>query len=156
MHKIRIACAVALLGTSLLFAQEDIGRTFGLLNGQYWKEIGSEDARSIFITGMIDGWDARKFTEHVSIVDNIYSASGRVTMRDIAVMVSAAYSDRTNVNLPIAWVTMACLAIQKGETTKELVFPALRSHMTAMSQGMHELTEVNPIPVIWKASRPRQ
>jgi hypothetical protein len=118
--------------------------------------MGSDDVRSIFITGMNDGWEARKFTERTAISDNIFSASGRVRMSDIAAMVSAAYSDRTNVNLPIAWVAMACLAIQKGETTRELVFPALRSHMTAMSQGMHDLTEVNPIPVIWKSSRPRQ
>jgi hypothetical protein len=71
-------------------------------------------------------------------------------------MVTSVYEEPENLELPIGWVTMACFAVQRGETTRVAVFMALRKHLSNQLQRKepHLANDVDPVDVI-QNSRPK-
>jgi hypothetical protein len=55
--------AVTVLGTSLLFAARQRDETFGK-NGRFWSFLQAGE-RSVFLVGILNGWQLRSTTEAV-------------------------------------------------------------------------------------------
>ena len=112
----------------------------------------SSNERIAFVRGVIDGWALRESTE-----DNV-SSGGPSMMNgisptrssELARMLDLAYANDENLNLPIGWVLMGSLAVQRGETTTEVVMQRLRRHLADVSfRGTPvDRTELNPIDAI--------
>jgi len=81
---------------------------------------------------------------------------GKFTTVDVAKMVTSVYEEPENLELPIAWVTMACFAVQRGDTTRDAAFMALRKHLSneLRRKDAHPFNEVDPIDIILN-SRPK-
>ena len=105
--------------------------------------------------GLLDGWNLRGFTQETIKGKEIIvmSSGGKFMTDDLANMVTSIYADTENVGLPVGWVAMGCLSVQRGETTRDLVFKALRKHLADLmgSQGTHYGNEVDPIDVILRS-----
>ena len=146
------ALSIALLfGGSLLMAAAKPDETFGMKNGRFWNNLPSDDStRSILLVGILDGWTLRSHTEEAELgkVIHALSSGGNFTTNDLADMVSSVFADTENITLPIGWVAMGCLAVQRGETTRGAVSLALRRHLAEMSKGRHVGNEIDPIDVI--------
>jgi hypothetical protein len=138
-------------------AAQDREKTLGLDNGRHWNAILDVNWRIGYLDGLIDGWKLRAYTEE-SIrgrVINAMTSSGSFTTNEVAKMVTAAYSNTENLNLPVGWIALACLAVQRGETTTEAVFLALRQFLTGLqSKPEYSADELDPLPAIL-ASRPK-
>ena len=144
----RLICSVLLLGSSLLIAAKNPDETWEMKNGRFWNDLPSDDStRSIFLVGMLDGWHLRGFTE-ATIKGKVilaFNSGGDFTTNDLADMVSSVYAETENIALPIGWVAMGCLAVQRGETTRAAVFLALRKYLGDVSnkKGLRHSREVS-------------
>jgi len=125
-------------------------------NGRFWRSIAdSPEAQSIFLAGLVDGWSLRGSTEE-NIPGKVLVAFGgtaKLTYAQLAEMVSAAYSDPENLNLPIGWVLLADFSIEKGEANKEAVFTALRKYLAR--PGLR-VGPFDPISTIMDAAKKSQ
>lgn len=67
-------------------------------------------------------------------------------------MVNLAYEDPENLSLPVGCVVMASFAVQRGETTREPVFAALRKFLADLLSrpGNKYGSESSPVDVILK------
>ena len=83
--------------------------------------------RTIFLVAMIDGWTLRDNVEDI-VRGDVIGAMKATGMQygDLMLMVDAAYAHAENLSLPVGWVVMASLAVQRGETTTDVVLVALR------------------------------
>jgi hypothetical protein len=79
-----------------------------------------------------------------------FNSGGDFTTNDLADMVSSVYAETENIALPIGWVAMGCLAVQRGETTRAAVFLALRKYLGDVSNKKGFL-DIDPIEVIIKS-----
>jgi hypothetical protein len=145
------AVATLLLSASFACSQPAADETFRLKNGRFWASLPSE-TQPMYLAGIVEGWELRADTEELvqGKVINALRRGGSVTYSELARMVSTAYSSAENLSLPIGWVLMADLAIQRGETTIEAVFPALRRHLSSISarKGGVESPGISPIDAI--------
>lgn len=131
----------------------DTQKTIGMNNGRYWRSLNEGPPRSIYLTGMLDGWSLSLHSEagvsgkYLNIFGR--GAGGSFTTDDLADMITSVYANTENINLPITWVAMGCLAVVRGETTRDLVFPALRNYLT--SNGGARWNPHIPVDIIEKA-----
>src|SRR5579872_2251273 len=110
-------CTIILAASSLLFAAEERNdKTFGLENGRLWNSL-QPDYRHVFLLGVLHGWQLRGNTEEVmkGRVINAFASSGNFHSDELADMVTSVYADTENVALPIGWVALASLAVERGE-----------------------------------------
>jgi hypothetical protein len=131
-------CILILAGSSLLFAaDEPSDGTFGLENGRLWKTL-RPDYRDMYIRGIFHGWVLRGDTEDTVMgkVINAMTASGNFRSNDLADMLTSIYADSENVALPIGWVVLASLAVERGEADRSTVLAALRKQMATLSAKM--------------------
>jgi hypothetical protein len=47
-------------------------------------------------------------------------------------MVTSIYADTENLAHPVGWVTLGCLAVQRGDTNRDAVMTALRKQMASL------------------------
>lgn len=152
----RCIFGVLLLGAFLLIAAGKPDETFGMKNGRFWNNLPPNDSiRSIFLVGMLDGWKLREFTEETvkGKVITTFSAGDTFTTNDLADMVSSVYAETENLALPIGWVAMGSLAVQRGETTRDRVFLALRKYLADVSSRKAPIaaSDIDPIEVIMQS-----
>lgn len=122
---------ISILSRGAIAADKDGAETFGLKNGRFWNTLPEGSARPLFLLGILDGWELRGQTEDEVSGKVILALSpcGTIETEELAEMVTAAYKEPENRNLPVGWVMMANFAIQCGRTTRDVVFPALRKHL---------------------------
>jgi hypothetical protein len=130
--------------------------TFGESNGRLWTQL-SDNERPILLRGILDGWKLRGESED-RVLDQVLTAmnvGGSINYGELVRMVDLAYSDSQNLTLPVGWVLMGSLAIQRDETTRDVVLPALRRHLADVTFSGTPVTniEVNPIDTILSVSR---
>jgi hypothetical protein len=83
-----------------------------------------------------------------------WSGGPKSMISDLAATVTSIYQEPENLALPIGWVVMGVFAVQRGDTTRDVVFMALRKHLAEVmdAQGSRPvpLSEISPIQVIIK------
>ena len=146
---------VSLWSTSV-HAQDDV--TYGLRNGRFWRDMAPDlSVKAVFLSGLIEGWKLRDQVEDVisGAVVVAMSPGGTMQYADLAVMVDATYEHAENLSLPVGWVVMASFAVQRGDTTRDMVFPALRRHLAELrnTTTSRPTSEVSPIDTILSVSR---
>ena len=125
-------------------------QTYGMKNGRFWNGLDDDSERTAFLVGLDDGWSLRGDTESIvsgKVLLALHPCASSITYGEEVEMITAAYKEPENRNLPIGWVMMADRAIQCGETTSNAVFPALRKHLADRKTGGGD-TLVGPIDVI--------
>lgn len=130
-------CVLLLLGRLSLFgADEPNDETFGMANGRFWTTL-TPGLKQAYMRGMFDGWQLRSNTEKTvsGAVIFAFSASGGFTSNDVADMATSIYADSENIGLPIGWVALASLAVERGDTDRNTVLAALRKRMTDLLNG---------------------
>ena len=142
---------------------DDPEETFGMKNGRYWNhmlsipeaysgkhDIPGDTFKVLFLVGLTEGWKLEKLTkESISVKEALVWQGGASTLSDLASTVSAAYEDAENQPLPIGWVVMGALAVHRGDTTRDLIFMALRKHLTHMMDGQaRPATALDPTDII--------
>jgi hypothetical protein len=145
-------CTIILAGCSLLFAAEERNdRTFGLENGRLWTSL-QPDYRPVFHLGIVHGWQLRANTEEVmkGKVINAFASSGNFYSNELADLVTSVYADTENVALPIGWVVLASLAVERGQVDRNTVLTALRKQMTDLLNGKRSRpnTDYDPLETI--------
>ncbi|HUA17603.1 MAG TPA: hypothetical protein VMB25_02585 [Bryobacteraceae bacterium] len=147
----------------LLGQNTDMEETRGLRNGRFWNTV-SESAQLGLLTGMADGWEMAyraEVQEHSVLPILAHAWVSDLTHGEISKMVTTTYQQPENLTLPIGWVVLASLAIQRGETTQGTVFPALRKFLADLMSGKAPIRfgnrdrnepanpDFSPINVIW-------
>lgn len=106
--------------------------------------------------GITDGWELRGETENsaMGMVLNALRSDSSITFGELAQMVNSTYRQPENRSLPVGWVLMASMAVQRGETTKEREFPALRRHLSKCLDTSRIVpgSEINPLDTIRQVS----
>jgi hypothetical protein len=106
---------------------------------------------------MVDGWKLRGETEDrvAGPVLTAMTFGGSINYGELVRLVDSAYTDSQNLTLPIGWVMMGGLAVQRGETTLDVVLSALRRHLADVTLRGTPVTniEVDPIDTILSVSR---
>jgi hypothetical protein len=148
-------CFLFLIGSGLFLAASNPDDTYGdMKNGRFWNTLPS-DARPFFLFGMLEGWQLRQLREQyieAKVAKAFWMSGGGFTMGDLANMVTSVYNEPENLDLPIGWVAMGCYAVKRGDTTRDLVFMALRKHLSdSLSKKAHPAFEDDPIDVIEKS-----
>src|SRR6266446_3248423 len=143
MHRLFVAL---IFSAGLASSQTASDATLRLRNGRFWSTVPLE-TQSLFLMGIVDGWKLRGDTEELvrGKVALALLPGGSVSYGDMAKMVSAAYADPANISLPIGWVLIAELAVQRGEVTNEEALQALRKHL---EDGEVDPPGVSPIDAI--------
>lgn len=135
-----------------LNAADPPDQTLRMKNGRFWKVLESVEYRHAFVLGLMDGWELRGDTQnyHKGSVLIIMSGSGRFTTADLTSMVTSVYSDEENLTLPVGWVAMGCLAVQRGETTRDIVMMTLRKHLATLMSRKDAVSnsEIDPVELI--------
>jgi hypothetical protein len=148
---------LCLLGTSVLLAADKQDETYHLKNGRFWNVMPSE-VRPYFLTGILEGWSFHQSRAAFITVKEAraFSTTATFTVGDLENMLTSVYGDPENLELPIAWAMMACDAVQRGETTRDAAFMALRKALSdeLKRQEPHPANELDPLDVILK-SRPK-
>jgi len=153
MHKLWI---IGLVSCTLLLSADVDEETFGLKNGRFWSTLATEET-AIFLVGMVDGWKLREHTEEAipGKVILVWNATAPFKYSELANMVGLAYANPENMSLPIGWVVMACLAVQRGDTARDPLFEALRKHLTDLRSrpGTFYTSDISPVDVILKLKK---
>jgi len=163
MYKLSIIGLLSICCGPLLGQKADMEQTRGLRNGRFWNSIG-ESTRLSFLNGMADGWEMEhraEIQEHSSLTILGKAWVSDLTYGEMSKMVTKTYQQPENLTLPIGWVALASLAIQRGETTQDTVFPALRKFLADLESGKLPIKfgdrntnepanpDFSPINVIW-------
>jgi hypothetical protein len=149
----KVFSVVVLLGVLALIgeAQAQDRHTGSLSNGRQWNAI-TEERRVGFLDGMLQGWYLRGSTEKVISGSVILAttSNGHFTTNELSMMVTSAYSHAENLNLPIGWVALACMAVERGETSQEAALVALRQFLGSLPQDilLDRLERVDPLPTV--------
>jgi hypothetical protein len=144
----RRICVLFVLGSGLLLAADTPETTFELMNGRFWNSLSSE-SRQMFLVAQRDGWILRGFTEDAIKAKVVQAFAARTTVADVSDMVTSLYREAENVDLPIGWVVLGCLAVQRGETSRDAVLMALRRHLSEqLNKKDANRTELDPIDII--------
>jgi hypothetical protein len=130
--------------------------TFGESNGRFWTRL-ADNERPMFLLGILNGWKLRGETEDrvASPVLTAMTFGAAISYSELVRLVDSAYTDSQNLTLPVGWVLMGSLAVQRGETTPDVLLPALRRHLADVSLRGTPVTnvEVDPIDTILFVSR---
>src|SRR5262249_24607964 len=105
--------------------------------------------RNAFILGLVDTWEFRNQIQDPITGSLLLAlgASGGFRTDELSRMITSIYSDMENIQLPIGWVALACLAIERGDTDKASVLTALRKQLsTALSKSSLEAKDLDPLP----------
>ncbi len=142
---------------------DDPEQTLGMKNGRFWNNLsvppsittktgsGEETNKVVFLVGLIEGWKLESLTKDTIPAKEALAWRGgpESTISDLAATVTAVYKDTENQPLPIGWVVMGAFAVQRGDTTRDLVFMALRKHLSKMMDGQpRPAAELDPTDVI--------
>jgi hypothetical protein len=145
-------CLFLVVASVVLSAAEPADQTLHLKNGRFWNVLESAENRHAFVLGLMDGWQLRGDTQDIikGSVIIAMSGSGRFTTVDLTNMVTSIYSEAENLTLPVGWVVMGCLAVQRGETTRDIVMMTLRRHLATVMARKDELSsaEIDPVELI--------
>jgi hypothetical protein len=122
-----------ILSAGTVVGEEAAGKTFGMQNGRFWNDLTDNDARTLFLIGIFEGWQLRVRTED-SVTGKVIDALSPCgsSFGELAEMVTTVYKEPENRTLPVGWVLMASVKIQCGQTTHDRVFPVLRKHLAAV------------------------
>ncbi len=135
-----------------VFAAERPDETFHMKNGRFWNSLVSSDSQLVFLLGLMDGWELRGTTKDVVLGKELiaWQGSPKSTMGDLTDMITAVYGETENQTLPVGWVAMGCLAVQRGDATRDAVFLVLRKHLTTVLgwTDSHPAKEIDPIDLI--------
>ena len=146
-----VFCLFLVGACCLVMADESPTETFGLKNGRFWNSLPS-DSRPYFLIGMFEGWTFHQQRESsISVKEaKAFWSNAKFPAVDVTEMVTSVYREPENLNLPIAWVTMACFSVQRGETTRDAVFMKLRKYLSTEMQrtDTHPANEIDPIDII--------
>jgi hypothetical protein len=129
-------CCVSLLGQEQK-SNNETDKTFELLNGHDWTKLTSNE-RLFLLTGLADGWTFREETEDTangSVLNAWGFAGNNFQYTDLVKMIDLSYAEPENLTLPVCWVVMASMAIQRGDTTRDVVLTALRKFMASITSG---------------------
>jgi hypothetical protein len=151
--KMRQLCLVVVVGALSLSAADGPEATFSMKNGRFWNTLTTNNAyRPAFVIGLLDGWTLRGYTEDVigGKVIVAMSGTGQFTTDDLAEMITSVYAETENLTLPVGWVVLGCLAVQRGEATRDLVFMTLRRHLSSLRASKEKLSnsDVDAVRVI--------
>jgi hypothetical protein len=121
-------------------------------DGRYWNSL-PPTSRIFFLSGFFEGWNQRGAEDDTVsglVLLATSTGGGSFTYGNLASMVDSAYKDAENLSLPIAWVVMGSLAVQRGETTRDVVLAALRKHQAEIWNKSGGLTakEYSPLYTI--------
>jgi len=133
---------------------ENADETSRMKNGRFWSAL-TDDERIFVTMGIHDGWELRGQTESATqgmVLRAFNRCASPVTNGEDAEMITLAYKEPENRVLPIGWVVMADEAIRCGETTGDVVFPALRKFLADTSGKDISYPGLSPIPVILSVS----
>jgi hypothetical protein len=75
-----------------------------------------------------------------------------ITYEEIAELIASDFRSPENRALPVGWVLLAELAIHRGDTTRELVLPALHKRLLFIMSA-HPPIDFSPIPNIRSVSK---
>jgi hypothetical protein len=144
---------IILLATASIWAENNNPEeTFEMKNGRFWNRLVSSDSRVTFLLGLIDGWKLREFTKDAILAKELIAWQGnpKATIGDLTEMITSVYGETENQTLPVGWVAMGCLAVQRGDATRDAVFIVLRKHLTTElgRTDPSPATEIDPIDVI--------
>lgn len=144
---------------SIGLSAADIEQSWGLKNGRYWQEgIVTDGARGCFLAGLMDGWRLRGDTED-SVRGSVLMALEHPTpikYSELVAMVNSAYAEPENLSLPVGWVLLGALAVQRGEVTKDGVLLALRKHLASLGSTNHLSSEISPVEIIMDLKKQNQ
>jgi hypothetical protein len=139
---------ILLLATAAICAEDNNPQeTFDMKNGRFWNGLVSPDSRVTFMLGLIDGWKLREFTKDTILAKELiaWHGSPKATIGDLTEMITSVYGETENQTLPVGWVAMGCLAVQRGDATRDAVFMALRKHS---QQSLARLVPTQPSRLI--------
>lgn len=124
---------VLLLATRSSGAQAPSDKTFGLDNGRFWNALAPVN-REAYVAGILEGWQLRGFTENIvqARVLHLFNADAQFTSSAVTDIVSSIYRDTENISLPVGWVVLASLAIERGENDRDTVLLSLRKKMSQL------------------------
>ncbi len=154
----RTFVAFVLVATSI-WANDCPDQTFQMKNGRFWSHLESDEYKFVYLRGIFDGWDLRGMTKDSISGEEIGAWIGgpKSTISDLSASVTSIYQEPENLVLPIGWVVMGVFAVQRGDTTRDVVFMALRKQLAEVTaaQGSRPmpLSEISPIHVIMKLSK---
>jgi hypothetical protein len=135
-----------------VFAQDGPDETFRMKNGRFWNGLASPDSQLAFLRGLMDGWELRGMTKDVVLGKEliVWRGNPKSTMGDLAEMITSVYAETENQPLPVGWAAMACLAVQRGDATRESVLMALRKHLAAQlgRSDPRPVNEIDPTTLI--------
>lgn len=144
-------------GKPKLAAADNDDETNGLKNGRFWSRL-PDDAKPYFLIGLLEGWSFRQLRQGSITVKEAkaFWTRARFPAVDVSDMLTSIYRDPENLELPIGWATMACFAVQRGETTRDAVLMALRKALSdeLKKPSPHPTNELDPMDVILN-SRPK-
>ena len=157
MHKTLWTTSLLLIYCTSFLGQEfnkDTDKTFGLLNGHYWMKLSTEQ-RFFLLTGLVDGWAFREATEDTvkgSVILAWGIAGDNFQYIDMVKMIDLAYAEPENLTLPVGWVVMANMAVQRGDTTRDAALLALRKFLGGLKSGPPDRkfygSEISPVNTI--------
>jgi hypothetical protein len=147
----RLSGIFLLATTSILAGDSNPEETLGLKNGRFWSHLGSVEYESVFLVGLTDGWALRGTTK-TTIPGReliVWEPGPNSTFSDLAATVTSVYKETENQPLPIGWVVMGAFAVQRGDTSRDLVFAALRKRLSQIMDGPNlPISGLDPIDAI--------
>lgn len=150
----RLVAVFLLVAVPSIWAADNPEETFQMKNGRFWNHLGpsTDDYQSAFLLGLFDGWALRGMTKDTILGKEliVWSGGPKSTVSELATMITSVYEEPENLPLPIGWVVMGAFAVQRGDTTRDVVFMALRKHLAKMldSPAAARVSELDPIDVI--------
>ena len=142
--------SLLLFALSTAAVAENAEETFRMKNGRFWNALNA-DERIFVVMGIDDGWELRGQTEgetQAKVLRAFNRCTTAATNGEEAEMITKAYQEPENRNLPIGWVMMADAAIRCGQTTANVVFPALRKFLADVSGKEISYPGLSPISAI--------
>jgi hypothetical protein len=137
-----------LLATQLSGAEEPGNKTFGLDNGRFWNTLTPAN-RQTYVEGILQGWQLRGFTEELveARVLHLFNADGQFNSSDVADIASTIYRNADNLPLPVGWVVLAALTVERGENDTHTILAALRKKMSELRKTREPRMGTDLIPI---------
>jgi hypothetical protein len=116
-------------------------RTFGLINGRGWALL-SEEGKTAYFVGLMDGWDARQGLAGDTTVAVILAMwTNDISLGNSVDLIDQGYKDPANIDLPVWWVFMAEVSIKRGDMSSDKAFTTLRHLLTQINVSTEVLSK---------------